>query len=376
MAGLFCLAAAGQNLLMNPSAETGDLSGWVILEAPGGGWSAGPGPYGLDRELDDERDGCAMFFTDGSVATDDLLWCRRSQTVDLLALGYTVGELDAAPDITVSEWFRGFSTRFIPNYSDTAYLKVELRGEDGTTIVGVPYDSGEFTTGGTWQHITHTFSGYGPGVRYIYWEDGGKAAEQYGSTDGPVLDEAFLTINIPSSTAPEITVSTALLDFGTFPRTGSWSDPQIITIYNTGNGEMEVNFCICKGFIDDFAFQNVPANEPIPPGGSLDLEVIFRPVTIGPRQATLRIYSDDPDEPTTEVLVLGFGAPVCSGVTRADASPTAATSVRFHVKFTEDVSGVDAADFTLVESGVSGSSIAQVADVDEGNPGNGVGADW
>ena len=376
MAGLFCLAAAGQNLLMNPSAETGDLSGWVILEAPGGGWSAGPGPYGLDRELDDERDGCAMFFTDGSVATDDLLWCRRSQTVDLLALGYTAGELDAAPDITVSEWFRGFSTRFIPNYSDTAYLKVELRGADGTTIVGVPYDSGEFTTGGTWQHITHTFSGYGPGVRYIYWEDGGKAAEQYGSTDGPVLDEAFLTINIPSSTAPEITVSTALLDFGTFPRTGSWSDPQIITIYNTGNGEMEVNFCICKGFIDDFAFQNVPANEPIPPGGSLDLEVIFRPVTIGPRQATLRIYSDDPDEPTTEVLVLGFGAPVCSGVTRADASPTAATSVRFHVKFTEDVSGVDAADFTLVESGVSGSSIAQVADVDEGNPGNGVGADW
>ena len=95
MAGLFCLAAAGQNLLMNPSAETGDLSGWVILEAPGGGWSAGPGPYGLDRELDDERDGCAMFFTDGSVATDDLLWCRRSQTVDPLALGYTVGELDA-----------------------------------------------------------------------------------------------------------------------------------------------------------------------------------------------------------------------------------------------------------------------------------------
>ena len=59
-------------------------------------------------------------------------------------------------------------------------LKVELRDENHNVIAS--WDSGEQTTtmngvnGTSWVQLAHTFSDYGPGVRYIYWEDGGRSA--------------------------------------------------------------------------------------------------------------------------------------------------------------------------------------------------------
>jgi hypothetical protein len=55
------------------------------------------------------------------------------------------------------------------------------------------------------------------------------------------------------------------------------------------------------------------------------------------------------------------GPPVASGIVRAGASPTNAASVQFAVAFSKDVSGVDANDFGLANSGVTGASIAGVA---------------
>jgi uncharacterized repeat protein (TIGR01451 family) len=53
--------------------------------------------------------------------------------------------------------------------------------------------------------------------------------------------------------------------------------------------------------------------------------------------------------------------PVATGIVRASASPTNAASVQFIVTFSEDVNGVDAGDFSLASSGVTGTSIAGVA---------------
>lgn len=365
-----CSAAAAQNLLTNPSAETGDMRGWTIIEQAGGGWKAGADPRGLGSNLGGGLDGCSMFFTDDA-------WCRRSQMIDLLALGYTEGQLDAAPDIVVSEWFRGFSTWPVPTYTDTAYLTVVLLEEDGTTEI-VSYDPGEFTTSSDWEEKGTTFSGYGAGLRYIYWEDGGKGSESRTAYDGPVLDAAFLSIGIAPAASPEIAAGPATLDFGELQRSGLWSDPQTITIQNTGTAEMEVNFCICEGAVDDFAFQDVSSHDPIPPGGSLELDVVFRPFTLGPRQAIVRIYSNDIDEPTTEIALQGIGLPVCTAITRADASPTVETTVDFIVTFSDIVSGVDASDFVLVQSGVTGSAITGVIDDEPfpAIPGDGIGKIW
>ena len=54
-------------------------------------------------------------------------------------------------------------------------------------------------------------------------------------------------------------------------------------------------------------------------------------------------------------------APTVVSVSRADPSPTNAASVDFTVTFSEAVTGVDATDFTLTTTGVSGASIAGVS---------------
>ena len=53
-------------------------------------------------------------------------------------------------------------------------------------------------------------------------------------------------------------------------------------------------------------------------------------------------------------------APTVAGIDRVDASPTAAASVRWRVRFSEPVIGVDAADLALVASGPAGAAIASV----------------
>jgi hypothetical protein len=53
-------------------------------------------------------------------------------------------------------------------------------------------------------------------------------------------------------------------------------------------------------------------------------------------------------------------APIAAGITLVNPNPIAAGSVNYAVTFNQDVTGVDAADFALVASGVTGSSITSV----------------
>jgi hypothetical protein len=62
-----------------------------------------------------------------------------------------------------------------------------------------------------------------------------------------------------------------------------------------------------------------------------------------------------------EAYTLNRGAPAVLSSVRADPDPTSAESVHFTVTFSESVTGVDAADFTLAATGVSGPGIASVS---------------
>jgi len=63
-----------------------------------------------------------------------------------------------------------------------------------------------------------------------------------------------------------------------------------------------------------------------------------------------------------DIYSVDRSAPVVTSSLRADPNPTAAGSVRFNVAFSEDVSGVDAGDFTLATTGnVTGTSLASVS---------------
>jgi hypothetical protein len=55
-----------------------------------------------------------------------------------------------------------------------------------------------------------------------------------------------------------------------------------------------------------------------------------------------------------DIYTVEKGFPTVSSITTADTNPTSATSVRFTVTFSESVTGVDTADFSLATSGTSG----------------------
>jgi hypothetical protein len=52
--------------------------------------------------------------------------------------------------------------------------------------------------------------------------------------------------------------------------------------------------------------------------------------------------------------------PTVLSITRLDPSPTAAASIRFLVTFSGEVTGVDAVDFSLATSGITGAAVADV----------------
>lgn len=170
------------NLLANPSAQDGGLSGWTVIANGGNGWTT----------RGDSVDG------DGASFITSYNWCTRSQTIDLIAEGYTPEFLDSSPPILVRESFKGVS-----NTADLYFLRVELRDENGNVLDS--WEAGSqatpLTANGGWVLQEHRFRNYPAGVREIYWEDGGDDAEFWAGHYGTILDGAELTFDDPIPTA-------------------------------------------------------------------------------------------------------------------------------------------------------------------------------
>lgn len=193
---LYAGITAGQNLLTNGSA-TGPLTdGWTILAAGGQGW-ARTGSGGNDS-------------VGGYFITSHQL-CQRSQTIDLLAKGATAAELDAAPPIRVSEAISSY-VGGNNGTTDYYYLRVELRDAAGNAIAR--WDAGTSaamkTVSGSWITESHEFRDYGPGVRSIYFEDGGRDGgnwlDHYGSHHDAarveILNQPVTDITLTPATFP------------------------------------------------------------------------------------------------------------------------------------------------------------------------------
>ena len=169
------------NLLVNGDAETGDNSGWTIINNCGNtGWQVKgarhSGSYGFITSFG------------GSSPSYPSAYCRRSQEIDLLAVGYTTSQLDAAPTVHVEEWIAGTGY----DTADWAYVKAELRDASHNAIA--TWDTGVFTTG-SWEKKENDFTGYGSGMRYIYFEDGSCDHEWWADWYGAAHDDAVVSIS-------------------------------------------------------------------------------------------------------------------------------------------------------------------------------------
>lgn len=168
-----------ENLLVNPSAETGNLEGWNVFQ------------WGEARVAQESaHDGT------WSVRTSYQAFMREQQ-IDLVAAGLDPAFLDGSPDIVVEEWVQEI---FAP---DHYWIQVELRDEFNATLDTWSVD--DWTTGASrgsydddeYFAVGHTFSGYPPGVRSVLFRDGGQDGEFWAGTFGVVLDAARVEICHP-----------------------------------------------------------------------------------------------------------------------------------------------------------------------------------
>ena len=171
------------NLLTNPGAETGDMTGWTIDTNGGNGWS-------------ETFDGIAHSDTH-SFATSFSMDTRH-QTIDLVAAGYTPTQLDGGTfSANISEWIMTRADAFA---GGSYYLNFELLASDGTTVLashnfgsqGSPLFLG---TGVNWFQQSYTFSNIPTGTRYIRFEDGGQSLDGWAGDYGPHFDDASVVLS-------------------------------------------------------------------------------------------------------------------------------------------------------------------------------------
>ncbi|XP_004607125.2 F-box only protein 2 [Sorex araneus] len=160
----YFLSKRRRNLLRNPCGDE-ELEGWSDVEHGGDGWRVEelPGDCGADFCHDDS---VRKFFA------TSFEWCRKAQVVDLQAEGYWEELLDTTqPAIVVKDWYSGRSD------AGCLYeLSVKLLSEHEDVLaefhsgqVAVPQDSED-----GWTEISHTFTDYGPGVRFVRFEHAGQ----------------------------------------------------------------------------------------------------------------------------------------------------------------------------------------------------------
>jgi hypothetical protein len=174
------IAPWGDNLVVNPGGETGDMTGWTITADGGDGWRAASGGHTGDYDFQTS-------YSD----------CNREQEIDLMALGFTEVELDMAPTIVASEWFKEFGEG-----GDQYNFTVELLGADGSVLstFTVDSDTGSSpfdTSDDVWFEVAHTFTDYGPGLRRIRIQDGGKDSEFWLGHYGIRIDDASVVVLSP-----------------------------------------------------------------------------------------------------------------------------------------------------------------------------------
>ncbi len=105
---------------------------------------------------------------------------------------------------------------------------------------------------------------------------------------------------------PDISVSPAEYNFGDV-KIKTQAGPVTFTITNNGIGDLKITKMEITGTDAKMFKIKGGGKKTIKPGASLDFSVTFKPTTTGEKAATLRITSNDPDEPVVEIPLSGKG---------------------------------------------------------------------
>eukprot|EP00160_Parvularia_atlantis_P017707 Unigene6205_Nuclearia_a/m.19105 Unigene6205_Nuclearia_a/g.19105 ORF Unigene6205_Nuclearia_a/g.19105 Unigene6205_Nuclearia_a/m.19105 type:complete len:1750 (-) Unigene6205_Nuclearia_a:111-5360(-) len=159
-----------KNLLVNPSGEK-ELDGWTVDADGGDGFMRSSG--GMESTF--------------SLSTS-FEWDLRSQEIDLAAAGFSERTMDnSKPAIHCGTYYRGDN--------GVVRWRVELRGEDHVALETHEVESVTVEdTGGKWVKLSHEFTQYSAGVRYVYFQDGGKDGRFWKGHYGPSLSGSYVRV--------------------------------------------------------------------------------------------------------------------------------------------------------------------------------------
>ena len=129
-------------------------------------------------------------------------------------------------------------------------------------------------------------------------------------TDYNIQGTTEATDQITDDRAPDILVTPLEIDFGALAVRDAAQATEIVTITNEGEGDLHLTGISTSD--PDAPFDLLPVGSVlVPPGQSTDFAVTFAPETAQTYTASVLIDSDDPDEPTVEVVLFGDGiAPI------------------------------------------------------------------
>ncbi|KAJ7997452.1 hypothetical protein DPEC_G00229150 [Dallia pectoralis] len=158
---------------------------WELTDNGGDGWSVGDLPEDCNYDFGDDR--LTKYF-----ATSYEL-CLKKQVIDLLEEGYSRGVLDAQPAVTVKDNYAGLVC-----CGCVYMLTVRLLNENKEVLQEYKPDpvtlKPECGDDMSWRQVSHTFSDYGPGLRFISFEHGGKDTKWWKGHYGVRVTGSSVTI--------------------------------------------------------------------------------------------------------------------------------------------------------------------------------------
>ncbi|XP_044625608.2 F-box only protein 44 isoform X3 [Equus asinus] len=182
----YFLRSLHRNLLHNPCAEEG-FEFWSLDVNGGDEWKV------EDLSRDQRKE-----FPNGQVKkyfVTSYYTCLKSQVVDLKAEGYWEELMDTTrPDIEVKDWFAarpdcGSKYQLCVQLLSSAHAPLGTFQPDPATI--------QQKSDAKWREVSHTFSNYPPGVRYIWFQHGGVDTHYWAGWYGPRVTNSSITIRPP-----------------------------------------------------------------------------------------------------------------------------------------------------------------------------------
>jgi hypothetical protein len=172
-----CASPFNANLLVNSTTNSSNMNGWTVTANGGNGWAVGDGSFYTSYQLD-----------------------VRTQTIDLLAAGFSAGILDTAPDIRVG-------VNIYAAWGGQYFINCQVQDAShnvlSTFSVGSQYSliTTNSNFSGVYSWIGTTLSDYGSGARYIVYTDGGKDTRNWAGNYGTAFKTAEVSVIPEPATA-------------------------------------------------------------------------------------------------------------------------------------------------------------------------------